>query len=67
MVTHLPGRGASPQDAVAVASSPVMELHGIPMEQVIALLQAAGGRLVDVQRYDVCGPSWKSYRYVLTK
>jgi SAM-dependent methyltransferase len=67
MVARLLREEPSPQNAEHSASSPVMELHGIPRARVIALLEAAGGRLVDVQRYDVCGPAWKSYRYSVMK
>lgn len=67
LVAGLLGGKSFRQDTVDSVSSPVMELHGIPREQVVALLRSAGGRLVDVQRHDVCGPAWRSYRYVLTK
>jgi hypothetical protein len=48
-------------------AEPVMEGHAIPMPEVIALMQHAGGRVLDVQRMDVAGPHWISYRYFVTK
>jgi SAM-dependent methyltransferase len=58
---------AGPAATEGAVTQPVMELHGIPKPQVIALLREAGGRVIDVQRYDVCGPYWNSYRYCVAK
>lgn len=46
---------------------PVMEMYGTPRPEVIELIESAGGRLVEVQRYDVAGEEWVSYRYCATK
>lgn len=51
----------------ATDSGPVMEVYGTPRAQVVALLEAAGARVIDVQRYDAAGPTWVSYRYLAEK
>jgi SAM-dependent methyltransferase len=58
---------SDPAAAKPPVAQPVMETYGIPKPQVVELLERAGGRVVDVQRYDVCGPYWISYRYCVTK
>lgn len=43
-----------------------IEAHGIPKDDVVALLQGHGGRVVDVQP-DMWQPRWRSFRYCVTK
>jgi SAM-dependent methyltransferase len=45
----------------------VMELHGLPREQVVAVLRAAGGRVVEVRPDDALGRDWQAFRYVAVK
>ncbi len=45
----------------------VMELHGLPREEVVALLRGAGGRVVEVTPDDALGSDWHAYRYVAVK
>jgi len=45
----------------------VMELHGMRREQVVALLRAAGGRIVEVAADDAVGRDWQAYRYVAVR
>jgi len=45
----------------------VMELHGLRQEEVVAVLRAAGGLVVDVITDDVLGRDWHTYRYVAVK
>jgi hypothetical protein len=47
-------------------AQPVMEMHGVPREEVKQLVQAAGGRVVKVLDDHSAG-SWVSYLYVVTK
>jgi SAM-dependent methyltransferase len=53
--------------ALTPIPAPVMEMHGVPKAQVIDLLRMSGGQVIDVQRYDVAGDQWVSYRYCVTK
>jgi SAM-dependent methyltransferase len=43
------------------------EMHAVPKERVVAVVTGAGGRIVDIERFDVSGPGWESYRYYATK
>lgn len=43
-----------------------MEMYGIPKPEVVALLEQAGGSVVDTQPDDHAG-NWTSYRYVVVK
>jgi SAM-dependent methyltransferase len=45
----------------------VMELHGMRREEVVALLRAAGGRVVEVTSDDAVGRDWHAYRYVAVR
>jgi SAM-dependent methyltransferase len=45
----------------------VMELHGLPRDEVVALLRGAGGRVVEIRPDDALGRDWDSYRYVVVK
>ena len=44
-----------------------MEMHGIPPVEVTAVLEGAGGRVVAVSEDGCAGPSWRSFRYCVTK
>jgi hypothetical protein len=54
------GDGPSEQDAA-------FEMHAVPKERVVEVVHAAGGRIEDIERYDVSGPTWESYRYFTAK
>jgi len=41
----------------------VMEVHALPREEVLRLLGACGFEVREVERYDVAGPAFESYRY----
>jgi hypothetical protein len=43
------------------------EMHAFPKERVVAVVTGAGGQIVDIERFDVSGPEWESYRYYVTK
>jgi SAM-dependent methyltransferase len=45
----------------------VMELHGIPREETIELLEARGGMVVDIKPDPLVGTSWHSYRYCIRR
>lgn len=49
-----------------LAGGPVMEMHGVPREEVIQIVRAAGGTMVKVFEDHSAG-SWTSYLYIVTK
>ena len=46
---------------------PVMDLFATPLEDVKALVVAAGGEVVNVQENTRAGPGWVSYLYCVLK
>ena len=46
---------------------PVMDMYGVPRSEVVRLLAAHGGRVVDVQPDTSADALWYSYRYCVTK
>jgi SAM-dependent methyltransferase len=52
---------------IGVGNGARMAMYGISCDVVDAVLQEAGGRLVDVRRVDDFTPGWKGYRYIATK
>lgn len=47
--------------------APRMEMHGIPREEVIRLLEEHGGKVVDVQADGWAGYDWSSFTYYVVK
>lgn len=45
----------------------VMEVHVLPRPEVLALLPDCGLSVREVERYDVAGPAFESYRYFAVK
>jgi SAM-dependent methyltransferase len=52
---------------IVTAGTAVMEMHSIPREEVLAILQAAGGEVLNVYRYDAAGTEIESYGYLVRK
>ena len=46
---------------------PIMEMHGIPQNEVIRLVESKGGNILDIQEDFTAGMDWKSYRYCISK
>jgi SAM-dependent methyltransferase len=44
-----------------------IDVHGVRKQRVMALIERSGCRLLDVQRQDVAGPQWISYRYAVVR
>ncbi len=44
----------------------VMEQHGIRRPEVVALLQANGGTVLEVADHPTLGPAWQCFRYFVT-
>jgi len=51
----------------SAAVTPVMEMHTLPREEVLALLQTIGGDVLNVYRYDAAGTEFESYGYLVRK
>ena len=49
------------------APAPMMEMYGIPRDEVLSLLDGSGARVVEVTENDAAGPGWISLRYTATK
>jgi SAM-dependent methyltransferase len=54
------GDGPSGRDAP-------FEMHAVPKERVVDVVTGAGGHIADIERFDVSGPGWESYRYFTAK
>jgi SAM-dependent methyltransferase len=51
----------------AGAGAAVMEMYGVPKEEVLGCVNDAGGKVVAVQETSAAGPEWVSYSYCVTK
>lgn len=49
------------------APLPEFEMHAVPTERVVALVEAAGGVLERVDQNEVTGPGWENHRYIVRK
>jgi hypothetical protein len=49
------------------AEGATMEMHCVPMQEVIDCVGKAGGEVRDVARMDKCGPDFESYRYIAVR
>jgi len=47
--------------------TPELQMYAVPKEEVLALIHANGGRIVDVQDDFSSGPAWLSFRYCAVK
>jgi ubiquinone/menaquinone biosynthesis C-methylase UbiE len=45
----------------------LMTMDGIPRHQVVALIEAAGGEVVDIREDGAGEPVWKGYRYTVRR
>ncbi len=45
----------------------LVEMHGIPREEVCSVLERSHGTVIRVQEDECCGPEWISFRYWVTK
>jgi len=46
---------------------PVMNMYGLPREEVFRVVEANGGRMIDVQPDEHADAAWESYRYAAQK
>ena len=46
---------------------PLIEMHGMRRNEVEALLERSGARLLEAQQDDSSGSDWLSYRYAVTR
>jgi SAM-dependent methyltransferase len=49
------------------AGEPVVEMYGIPRDEVVRLLESHAGRVVDAQPVDSQDRDWISFRYAVTR
>jgi SAM-dependent methyltransferase len=59
-----------PPAAASTASdgfSPVMEMYAVAREEVVAAVEQAGGRVLDIAKDGSAGPEWRSFRYCVTR
>ncbi len=47
--------------------APVMNMYGVPRQEVVRLVEEHGGRIIDVQPDDNADAAWESFRYAVTK
>jgi SAM-dependent methyltransferase len=47
--------------------TPELQMYAVPKEEVLALIHANGGRIVDIQDDFSAGPAWLSFRYCAVK
>ncbi len=55
------------EEPAASWSREALAMHGVPSERVLAVLAAAGGRVLDTQEDHSAGSGWISFRYAVTK
>jgi SAM-dependent methyltransferase len=44
-----------------------LAMHAIPKTEMVALIESAGARIVDISRDGCAGPEWQSFRYCVVK
>ena len=47
--------------------APRVVMRGIPKQEVVTLLTEHGGEILDIAEDQSAGPTWESYRYLVTK
>ncbi len=47
--------------------APVMEMHGVPKDDVTSLVEAHGGQFVDIQKDQRAFAGWSSFQYLVRK
>jgi hypothetical protein len=45
----------------------LIDMYGIPREEVIGVLVGASGKILHVDEFNSAGPEWLSFRYWVTK
>jgi len=46
---------------------PIMEIYGVPKDELVKGIESHGGRIVDIQQDFSVGKEWESFRYYVTK
>lgn len=49
------------------STGPRIDMFSIPLADVVATVEEAGGRLLRLEETDISGPAWRSYRYAVTR
>jgi SAM-dependent methyltransferase len=58
------GRGAL---RVLKRRSGPFEMHAVPRERVVSVVESAGGDVLAVEEFPVSGPEWENYRYFVRR
>jgi SAM-dependent methyltransferase len=70
-VTTTPGGGSAPASSDPAGEEPIviprMEMHAVPREDVLAIVEQHGGETIAVLQDQAAGPEWVSFRYVVQK
>ncbi len=59
--------GQLPSVLQSVRFGPHMEMHGIPPQEITALLESAGAEVLAVNRHDAAGETIRSFDYIAVK
>jgi SAM-dependent methyltransferase len=63
-------RGLTRQGAEVLAarrSSSPFEMHAVPKDRVVEVVETAGADVLNIEEYDVSGPGWENYRYFVRR
>ncbi len=62
-----PAAADAPEGASSAEPPPRMEMYGVERDEVLALAESCGGRLLKLQEDGSAGPEWESYFYYIAK
>jgi ubiquinone/menaquinone biosynthesis C-methylase UbiE len=65
--TEEPPASPAPSTSLYENMEKLIDMHALPRKQVVAAIEQAGGRILQVQEYNSAGPEWLSFRYWVTK
>jgi SAM-dependent methyltransferase len=51
----------------AVQADPPFEMHAVPKDRVLDAVTSNGGEILGIEDYDVSGPGWENYRYLVRR
>jgi SAM-dependent methyltransferase len=63
---NLARRGCDALRLVKRRSGP-FEMHPVPRERVVDIVESAGGDVLAIEDYPVSGPEWENYRYIVRR
>jgi ubiquinone/menaquinone biosynthesis C-methylase UbiE len=66
-VTEKSSAPPAPSNSQYETMEKLIDMYGLPREQVVPTVEKAGGRILHVQEYNSAGPEWLSFRYWVTR